>query len=355
MPEEMGERTEAPSAKRRGDARERGQVAKSPDLSAGLELVGAFIMLLVVGSSLVAGLGSILRYLLDSRLSGSGTSFVEIEHAIEWASAHAGILTLPLMAVMFAVALLGQILQVGFHLSSEVVTINFERLNPLNGIGRIFSRRSLIKTISSLLKLALAAVIVVLIVRSEWENIAGLAILELRPAFMSTLLILVRVCTWLLSVILIVGLADFAFQRWQLTQDLRMTKQEVKEEHRQMEGDTNTKGRRLRMARQVAVQRLRQAVPKADVVVTNPTHFAVALRYEAGKSPAPKVVAKGVDFLAFRIREIAAANNIPIIERPPLARAIYHGVPVGKQISPEFYEAVAEILAYVYRVSGKAA
>ena len=134
-----------------------------------------------------------------------------------------------------------------------------------------------------------------------------------------------------------------------------MTRQEVKDEQRRMEGDLEVKGRRLRMARQIALQRIRQAVPRADVVVTNPTHFAVALQYEAGSMSAPRVVAKGADFLAFRIREIAAAANVPIVERPPLARALYQGVPVGRQIAPEFYEAVAEILAYVYRLNGKAA
>jgi flagellar biosynthetic protein FlhB len=149
---------------------------------------------------------------------------------------------------------------------------------------------------------------------------------------------------------LIIGVADYMYQRWQYTQDLKMTRHEVTDERKSMEGDPEIKARRFRMARQMALQRVNQAVPKADVIVTNPTHFSVALRYDAETMAAPRVVAKGVDFLAMRIRQIAMTHGVPIVERPPLARALYYGVEVGRDVPAEHYQAVAELLAYVYRL-----
>lgn len=355
MAEELGERTEAPTTRRREDARDRGQVAKSTELSAGIDLVGIFVLLLVLGASLVAGFAGVMRYVLDARLSGAGTRFDHVERALEWTLAHTGVIVAPVVGVLFVVALISQILQVGIHFSPDALTPKLDRLNPIRGLGRIFSRRSLVKGVLNSVKIALVCAILFVVIRAEWESIAALAVMDLRPGLGALVDILARVCAWLIALILILGIADFSFQRWQHTRDLRMTKQEVKDEQRQMEGDLEVKGRRLRMARQIALQRIRHAVPTADVIVTNPTHFAVALKYESGKMTAPRVVAKGADFLAFRIRELGAASNIPVVERPPLARALYYGVPVGRQIAPEFYEAVAEILAYVYRLSNKAA
>ncbi len=148
-------------------------------------------------------------------------------------------------------------------------------------------------------------------------------------------------------------LSDYIYQRWQRSRDLRMSKQEIKEEMRRMEGDPQMKARRARVARQLALQRINQSVPRADVVVTNPTHYAVAMQYDSKTMKSPKVVAKGADFLAMRIRQIAMANGIPLVERKAVAQALYKGVEVGQEVPPEFYNAVAEILAYVYRLSGR--
>jgi flagellar biosynthetic protein FlhB len=160
---------------------------------------------------------------------------------------------------------------------------------------------------------------------------------------------------WLLPLYLSIGLIDYMYQRWQHTRDLRMTRQEVQDERRSSEGDPEVKRRRLRMAYEIALHRIRTEVPRADVVVTNPTHFAVALRYDAATMAAPRVTAKGADLMAFRVRETAAANSVPVVERAPLARALYWGVDVGREVRPEHYEAVAEVLAYVYRAAGRAA
>jgi len=159
---------------------------------------------------------------------------------------------------------------------------------------------------------------------------------------------------WLAVILLLIGIIDWLYQRWQHKEDLKMTKQQVKDERRSMEGDPQVKGRRLRMMRDILVQQIQANVPVADVVVTNPTHFAVALRYDTETMRAPRVVAKGGDYMAQRIRLVAASAGVPIIERPPLARGLYFGTEVGQEISPVYYEAVAEILAYVYRLDNEA-
>lgn len=355
MAEELGERTELPSGRKRTDARQQGRVARSSFLAAGAGLFAGIMLLGMFGSELVSGMAALVRTMLDSRLSGSALSIQSVIDAAEWTGLHGAMLVAPMLAIMVVIALVLEVGQVGWSPTLQPLIPKLDRLNPFGGFGKLFSTRNTVKTGVSALKMALFIVVCVVIISGEWNAILRLPELELRPMIAELLRILWRICVWLVSILFIVGLADAAYQRWQLTQDLKMTKQEVKEEQKMMEGDMSLKGRRLRLARQIALQQVRATVPKADVVVTNPTHFAVALKYDADSMAAPKVVAKGADFLAFRIREIAAANNIPIVERPPLARALYAGVPVGKPIKPEFYEAVAEILAYVYRIAGRAA
>lgn len=355
MAEEMGERTEQPTGRRRFEAREQGQVARSPLLASSLGLVAGFILLLSFGAGIVKGLAGLLRVALDDRLSGKAIALDLTRATADWIFTHAALLVLPFFIILVLVALVIEIAQVGWHPTTQPLVPTLSRLNPIAGLGKLGGRRNLVRSSVSLAKLTLLAIIVAIIIAGEWSHIVTLTSLELRPLLAEVARIIWRICVWLLSVLLFIGLCDWAYHKWQLTQDLRMTKQQVKEEHRMMEGDPEIKGRRLKLARQIAMQRLGQTVPKADVIVTNPTHFAVALQYDQKNMVAPKVIAKGADAMAFRIRELAAANNIPIVERPPLARAMYHTVPVGKTIKPEFYEAVAEILAYVYRLSGKAA
>ena len=305
-----------------------------------------------MGGAVISGLAAILRTLLDDRVSGAMLRPDGIKDLAQWTGAHTGMVIGPVLLILFAIAFLAQLVQVGWHVSLEPLEPKLDRLNPLNGVKRIVGKRGMVKTAVSVLKLSVAATVAISVIASEWTSISQLAVLEVRPLYAAITGVITRIAAWVLALLLIIGIADLFYQRWQHSRDLRMTKQEVKDEQRSMEGDVETKGRRLRMARQIALQRLKQSVPKADVIVTNPTHFAVALQYDPKNMSAPRVVAKGADFMAFRIREIAAANNIPIVEKPPLARALYHEAPVGRQIAPEFYEAVAEILAYVYRLKG---
>lgn len=355
MAEELGEKTELPTQRKRDDTRQKGQTAKSPDLGAGIDLVGGFLLLLFLGSFLFAGLGGIVRYVLDDRASGAAFQAGKIQELILWCASHGGMLAAPFLLITFAVTLLAQFIQVGWLFTLQPLEPKLDKLNPLSGIKRILGPRNAVKTAVSIVKLVVVGTVAFALIIDEWDKIAQLAVLDVQAGYAAMLDILIRILTWVLALLLIIGIVDYAYQRWQQTQDLKMTKREVKDEHRSMDGDQEIKGRRLRMARQMALQRLKQSVPKADVIVTNPTHFSVALQYDPKTMAAPKVVAKGADLMAFRIREIAAAHRIPIVERPPLARALYAGVPVGKTISAEHYEAVAEILAYVYRLQNKAA
>ncbi len=361
MAEDLGERTQAPSSRKREEARDRGQVARSTDFGAGLDLVAAFILLLVFGAPLTAGLAGLLRYVLDDRDSGkmlrsdgAGGSG-GIGDLCWWVAQQSVMVAAPIIGILFLITLIAHIVQVGWHPTLQPLMPKLDRLSPLGGLQRIFGTRNTVRTILGVLKIILIGAVVIGVATSEWERIVALSQLEIRAVWTVLLAIITRLLTWTLAVMFIMGVADFAYQRWQLTKDLMMTRQESREEHKSMEGDPEIRGRRLKIARQIALQRLHSSVPKANVIVTNPTHYAVALQYDAKTMAAPKVVAKGADFMAMRIREIAAAHKIPVVERPPLARALYSGVPVGKQIKPEYYEAVAEILAYVYRLQGKAA
>ena len=355
MAEELGERTEQPTARRRSETRNRGQVAKSQDLGSAIDMTGSFLLLLFLGAPLAGTLAGIARHLLDARASGHGFTADEVGDYTAWVGAQAALAIAPFFLVAVLVSAFSQFVQVGWLLTLYPLKPKLEKLSPIGGVKRLFSKRSLMKTGVNVIKLAISGAVAVVVVNRYFNAAIALPTLELLPATMLILKILMTLTAWLLVLMLMLGAIDLLYQRWQQTQDMKMTKQEVKDEHRSMEGDMETKGRRLRMARSMLMQRMHQSVPTADVIVTNPTHFSVALKYDSATMRAPRVVAKGADELAFRIRQIATAHGIPIIEKPPLARALYSSVDVGREVSPQYYEAVAEVLAYVYRLAGKAA
>jgi flagellar biosynthetic protein FlhB len=353
MAEDLGERTEQPTGRRLSEARERGQVAKSQDLTAATDLITAVVMIAAGGGVALAVFAGMMRRVLEGQTAGGWLDASSIRTMVVWVALQGAKVMVPALLIMMSVGLLGQIVQVGWHVSSEPLAPKLTRLNPFAGVGKIFSRRNLTKTGVNSVKLVLVGVVAAVLIAKMLPAIAALPALEMVPGLYKTVRMGLDLAIWLLAILLILGLVDFFYQRWQHSKDLRMTRQEVKEERRSMEGDPEMKARRFRMARELAMHRIQQAVPKADVVVTNPTHFAVALRYDQDNMHAPKVVAKGADLLALRVRQVAAAHGVPIVERPPLARGLYWGVEVGREINPEFYEAVAEVLAYVYRLKPK--
>jgi flagellar biosynthetic protein FlhB len=355
MPEDLGERTEEPTPKRREEARQRGQLARSADLTAAIIMIGAAAMLVFFGGELLTGMARVIRFSLSSGVLDSDLTAGSLPRDLIILAAETARLVLPVMLIMFIVAAIAQITQVGALFTLKPLAPNFKKFNVIKGFGKLFSRKSLVKGCIDVMKLTLVAGVTIMVAQGEMSKVAALTALALPDAVMVIVWILLRVAVWVLLILLILGIIDLIFQRWQTNQDLRMTRQEVRDERKASEGDADVKARRLRIARQIALQRIRSDVPKADVIVTNPTHYSVALRYDPATMNAPRIVAKGADYLALRIRQVAAMHGVPIVERAPLARALYHQVEVGREVSLEHYEAVAEVLAYVYRLEGRIA
>lgn len=355
MADDLGERTEMPTQRRLTEARGRGQVAKSQDLSAAIDLVGGLLLVIALSGVFAAGFAKVMQRVLSGEAPGDVVRAETLVDTIRWAAGEAASLAAPFLLLMAVVALIGQISQVGLLFTLYPVKPKLDRMNPISGIKRMFSRRNLVKTGVNAIKLAVVLAVICGLISMRARQIVSLPMLPVWMGVERAGLIIIEACIWLIALLVILGIIDYIFQRWQHKQDLKMTKHDVKDERRQMEGDPEMKAHRFKFAQQIALQRIQHAVPKADVVVSNPTHFAVALGYEAEAMRAPKVLAKGADFLALRIRQLAQMHGVPIVERPPLARALYAGVEVGQEIRPEHYEAVAEILAFVYRMEHRAA
>lgn len=355
MAEELGERTEQPTGRRLGEARSQGQVAKSQDLASAIDMIGAVLLITLCGGGALGAMAAMMRRILEDQTSGLALNIASLRPMAIWAGSQAARIAVPGLLVMFTLACLAHIVQVGWLFTTQPIMPNFARLNPVAGLGKFFNLRMMVKTLVNCLKLTIVCTIAYLVIRRHLPGMSALPVLGMAAGLYTMSAMGLELAIWLLAMFLALGLIDYFYQRWQHTHDLRMTRQQVKDERRSVEGDPEVKARRFRMAREIAMQRIQHAVPKADVIVTNPTHFAVALRYDQDDMHAPRVVAKGADFLAFKIRNVAIASGVPIVERPPLARGLYWGVKVGQEIAPEYYEAVAEVLAYVYRIRGRAA
>lgn len=355
MADDMGEKTEQPTGKRLSDAREKGEVGKSQDLTAAIIMTGALVLMVVFAQSTLVRMVSITRHNLDPETVASSLLVGDIVADLNHTGYQMALVLAPFMILMVLICWLAQFLQVGWLLSAKPLAPKLDKLSPLKGLKRMLSKRSVIKGGLDLLKFALVGGVAFLATNFERELIAALPSLTVIQSVVVAGEIIVRIAIWALLMLIFLGLADFAYQKWQRKQDLKMSKHEVKDERKSMEGDMEQKAKRLRMGREIAMQRLQMDIPKADVIVTNPTHYAVALKYDKGSMDAPRLIAKGGDFLAMRIRQIATTAGVPIVERPPLARALYHNVEVGQQIHPEHFEAVAEVLAYVYRLDGRMA
>lgn len=354
MADDAGEKTEAPTPKRRQEARQKGQVARSNDFSAALLLLGGMLGLRLFGPRLMSALLTAMRenLTLAGPAEAARIDLVTISYTTGlFVLSAAG----PIMLVVLFIAFVASLLQVGFLFTAHPLVPKLDKLNPINGFSRIFSTRTLVQLVMNLLKLALVVAVGYAAIRSRLDLVFLALAVEgwLQVILLSR--VLYEVGLELAAALLVVALLDFAWQKYKFERDLRMTRQEVKEELRRMDGDPILKQRRRKLQLAAAMQRIRSAVPTADVVVTNPTELAVAIKYDAETMAAPRVVAKGADHLARKIREIAMLHAIPIVERRPLAQALYKTVEVGQEVPERFYQAIAEILAYVYKLSGRAA
>lgn len=347
------EKTEAPTARRRQEARQEGNVVRSQDLTASAMLLGTIILLHYFGLRVFAGMKLTMEVMLTSNAAANPTRVDGLGPLAAFAAGTTIRAVAPLMLCIAAVGLLVTVLQVGFLVTTKPLEPSLAKLSPLKGLKNIFDMRAGFRLLMSLLKIGIVGAVAVAIVVQDMPAILMLAELDAMPMFGAACALVYALALKLAAILLILALLDWGFQKWRHEQDLRMSKQEIKEEMKRMEGDPLIKQRRARVARQLAMQRIGQAVPKADVIVTNPTHFAVALRYDSKSMKAPKVVAKGADLLAMRIRQLAIAHGVPMVERKQLAQDLYKSVEVGREVPPQLYNAVAEILAYVYRLSGR--
>lgn len=353
--DEMGERSEMPTARQRSEARGRGQVPKSQDLTGAVGLAAGTVLLVVFGGSLLSTMAAIMTRVFEGQTPGSVLDPASVGSMMKWAAMQAGKAMLPVFVLIFLIAYVTQYLQVGWLLTLKPIQPKLSKISPIAGFKRVFSKRNSVKSVVNSGKLVVVIGVSTLVIGGAMPDLLALPRLEARIAMLMVGRLSLELAVWLLLVLLMLAVIDLIYQRWQHTEDLKMTKQQVKDERRSMEGDPLVKQRRSRIAMEIAMQRVQQAVPDADVVITNPTHFAVAMKYDSETMNAPRVVAKGADLMALRIRQIASANAVPIVERAPLARALFWGVEVGREVPAEHFEAIAEILAYVYRTEATAA
>jgi flagellar biosynthetic protein FlhB len=311
------------------------------------------LMLNWYGNGVVAALHALMKELLSIEWIASGTE--TISPTVLSALIRIGLAMAPLLIGIVIAAILVNLVQVGLFFSPKRLQPRVEALNPFKGLGRLLGRGNGFAALAmNLVKLSLVGYVAYGAINARMGMILKAQELSYLQIFVLAGSILYSIAIRIGLVLLILAIIDYAYQRWRNERQLKMTKQEVKDEMRRMEGDPQIKQRRRQIAMQIAHQRLKKDVPTADVIVTNPTEFAVALKYDQGAMHAPRLIAKGQGLMAKRIREIAIANGVPILERKPLARALFKLVEVGQEIPEQFYSAVAEILAYVYELSGRA-
>jgi flagellar biosynthetic protein FlhB len=343
------EKTESATPRRLEKAREEGQIVRSRELTSFALLAagfyGVWAMSGLIGDHLVSMLRGALMFnhasVFETRrmLIGAGTASREGFYAL-----------IPILAMTGLAALLSPLALGGWHVSAASLQPKFSRLDPIAGLGKMFSINGPIQLGMSLAKTLVVGAIGGVSIWNRHDEILALATQPLTVALANTAHLIAVCCGITVAGMFLIAGLDVPYQIWNYNKKLRMTKEEVKREHRESEGDPQLKGRIRAQQRAIARRRMMVNVPKADVVVTNPTHFAVALRYSDGEMRAPKVVAKGVNLVALRIREIAVENNVPLLEAPPLARALYHNVELDREIPGQLYGAVAEVLAWVYQL-----
>ena len=353
-----GEKTEEPTAKKLEDARKEGQVAKSKEIANGLGLLALFLLLKImvgsIGTSFLESFSMVYnRIPVICKLNGGTSPMGDISMLLRTVMLRLLIILLPVLLIGFAVAFVSDLFQVKWRPTSKPLQPKFSKLNPLNGIKKIFSAQSLVELVKSVAKILLIALVTYSYIKNKIGLLYALYDMSMMQAVNLIGETVIELGIRISAIYMIIAGADFMYQKYKFKNDMKMTKQEVKEEYKNAEGDPEIKGKIKARMREASQRRMMQAIPKADVVITNPTHYAVAIRYDTEVAPAPIVVAKGSDYLAQKIKQIARENNVEIVEDKPLARMLFANVDVDKQIPPELYQAVAEILAMVYHAQGK--
>jgi len=350
------ERTEKATPKKRREARKKGQVFQSREISTALVLLFTFVALRVFGSKIYSELALFAKKVFEEYPQIDGLYMPDILARVFIDGLTVILKTVgPILLIGMITGLIVSYAQVGFLFTLETLKPNFSRINPLNGFKRLFSLRGLVELVKAVLKAGIIIYLSYSYLNGKVQSITSLMEMDIISIAsfigVTSVDLAIRICVALV----IIGALDYMYQWWDFEKNMKMTKQEVKEEYKQVEGNPEIKSKIKQKQRQISMRRMMQEVPKADVVITNPTHFACALKYDAEKAPAPVLLAKGQDYVALRIKEIARENRVEIVENKQLARTIYDTVEVGQAIPPELYQAVAEVLAFVYSLKGKTA
>ncbi len=347
-----GQKTEKPTPRKLQKAREEGQVAKSQELNSAFTLMASFFVLYYIFGNFIQSLTGKMRSFLsfsnlpEITLDNSYTILIDVFLYI-------GRTVAPVMVASAIIGVFINFVQVGPRFATKVIQPKFNKLNPIEGAKRLVSLKSLIELIKSLAKASVISYLAYSQLRKAWPNLITLTQRGLEPSLLFTGELIFKIAVNIILFLVILGIIDYIYQRWEFMRNLKMTKQEVKEEYKEMEGDPQVKSQRRQIQREMSMNRMISSVEDADVVITNPTHIAVALKFDLETMEAPVVLAKGEGFIAKRIKEVAGENNIEIVENKPLARALNATAEIGDEIPGDLYQAVAEILAYIYRDSKK--
>jgi flagellar biosynthetic protein FlhB len=343
------EKSEQPTSKKLEDSRNKGQVARSKELATMLIMIVASVWLLWLGPQMMVDFERMMTmgfslerdHAFDMKRAGN-IIFAQFEAAL-W-------LLLPFLSVMTVMAIVANIIIGGWLFSGEVMVPKFSKLNPIEGIKRMFSLHALVELVKALLKFALMSVLAVLFIYSTLREVYHLGLIDVEPGLASAGEILAMALVVISLGLIVIAVIDVPYMLWKHNEDMKMTLQEVKDEFKQSEGNPEIKGRIRRMQQEIAMRRMMQDVPTADVIITNPEHYAVALKYDSEKMNAPVVLAMGMDFMAAQIRSIASQNRIEMVRSPALARALYYNSQPGQVIPRQLFTAVAQILAMVFQL-----
>lgn len=353
-----GEKTEQPTTKKLEDARKEGQVAKSKEIANAFGLLAMFLIIKfyigALGTGMIEYFEGVYGQIPDIiQMYDGNIPVAAIMVALRQMILQLVILSVPVFLIAMLVAIVCDVAQVKWKPTGKPLQPKFNKLNPIKGFSKIFSKNSVVELIKSIAKIALITYVAYSYIKDKLEYVFILYDIGIEQAIGMIGEIVTDLGIRIAAVYMIIAFLDFAYQKWKFKDDMKMTKQEVKDEYKNQEGDPQVKGKQKQRMREASMRRMMQQLPEADVVITNPTHYAVAIKYDAEKYDAPYVLAKGENYLAQKIKEAAKEHRIEIVENKPLARMLYANVEVGGLVPPELYQAVAEVLAFVYHLKGK--
>jgi flagellar biosynthesis protein FlhB len=346
------EKTEKATQHKRQDARKKGQIARSMEVSPAFTLLFCFAYLLIGGKSMMEGMLNMFRHTYTEYLLWD-VSIASTQLLFSQLVFQSVKLVAPIFAVVVLTSLVANFMQVGFMLNADLIKMKFEKLNPIQGAKQIFSLRAIVELLKALMKITIIGFLAYKIIMDKMPDIIKISEKGIWDATRLIGTVTIQLGITISASLVAISAFDYIYKKYEHEKQIRMSKQDIKDEHKKMEGDPHVKGQRKAIQRQMAQNRMMQDIPKADVIITNPTHFAVAIRYDMKEMAAPQVIAKGQDHLALKIREIAKENKIMIVENKPLARALFASVEIGEMVPEELFNAVGEILAYVYYQEGR--